>query len=64
MNKVLEFFKAVSPKILLVISLCLGILAKLIESKSADIAMGLQLITFGFILFAIKKYFNSKSKSS
>jgi hypothetical protein len=62
MNKVLVFFKTVSPKILLIICICLGLLAKLIESKSPDLAMGLQLVTFGLLLFAIKKHFNSRVK--
>lgn len=62
MNKVLVFFKTVSPKILLIICVCLGFLAKLIESKSSDLAMAFQLITFGLLLFAIKKFLNSRAK--
>jgi len=62
MDKIILFFKTVSPKILLLICLCLGFLAKLIESKSADLAMALQLITFGLLLFTIKKFLNSKAK--
>jgi uncharacterized membrane protein YvlD (DUF360 family) len=62
MNKVVLFFKTVSPKILLISSIIIGILAKLIESKLPDIAMGLQLLTFGLLLFAINKFFNTRKK--
>jgi uncharacterized membrane protein YvlD (DUF360 family) len=62
MNKVALFFKTVSPKILLIICIIIGLLAKLIESKLPDVAMGLQLITFGLLLFAINKFFNSRRK--
>ncbi|RAR75642.1 hypothetical protein CLV55_101342 [Flavobacterium aciduliphilum] len=58
MNKMSLFFKSASPLILLLISGAIGILAKFIEKKFTDIAMGLQLITFALFIYALIKFFN------
>ncbi len=62
MNKFLFFFKTTSPLILILISFGIGVLAKLIEIKFPDIAMGLQLMTFGLFVYALAKFFNSRFK--
>ena len=62
MNKFLSFFKQASPIILILISVGIGILAKLIEKNFTNIAMGLQTITFILFVYAIIKFFNSKFK--
>jgi hypothetical protein len=62
MNKILNFFKSVSPFVLILICVCIGIVAKLIEKHFADIAMGLQLITFFLFLYTLGRFFGSKSK--
>ncbi|GAA4071619.1 hypothetical protein GCM10022389_16130 [Flavobacterium cheonanense] len=58
MNKIVSFFKTSSPIILILICFGLGVLAKLIEKKSSDIAMGLQLITFILFVYALKRIFD------
>ncbi len=58
MNKFLSFFKTASPLILILVSVGIGIVAKLIESKFKDIAMGLQLITFILFIYALKRVGN------
>ena len=55
MNKFLSFFKTASPLILILVSVGIGIVAKLIEIKFKNIAMGLQLITFILFLYALKR---------
>jgi ABC-type polysaccharide/polyol phosphate export permease len=62
MNKFLSFFKSASPILLIVISIGIGMFAKFIEMRFADIAMGLQLITFMLFIYALIKFFNSKFK--
>ncbi|WP_395065323.1 hypothetical protein [Flavobacterium sp.] len=62
MNKFLSFFKTPSSLILVLISFGIGVLAKLIEKKFPDVAMGLQLITFILFVYGIVKYFNSRFK--
>ena len=62
MNKLLSFFRTASPLLLISVSIGLGIVAKLIESKFADIALSLQLITFGLFIYALIKFFNSRFK--
>jgi hypothetical protein len=62
MNKFLSFFKLASPLLLVLISIGIGILAKFIEKRFIDIAMGLQLITFMLFIYALIKFFNSKFK--
>lgn len=56
MNKFLSFFKTASPLILILVSFGIGIVAKLIEIKFKDIAMGLQLITFILFIYALKRF--------
>ncbi len=62
MKKFILFFKNASPIILLLVSVGIGILAKLIEKKFTDIAMGLQTITFIMFVYAFIKFFDSKFK--
>lgn len=59
MKKFLTFFKAASPIVLILISIGIGVLAKIIEIKFSNIAMGLQLITFMLFVYAVIKFFNS-----
>jgi ABC-type polysaccharide/polyol phosphate export permease len=58
MNKIVSFFKTSSPIILILICFGIGVLAKLIELKFSDIAMGLQLITFILFVYALKRVFD------
>jgi ABC-type polysaccharide/polyol phosphate export permease len=58
MNKIVSFFKTSSPIILILICIGLGVLAKLIELKFSDLAMGLQLITFILFVYALKRIFD------
>ncbi len=60
LNKFLSFFKSASPLLLLGISIGLGILAKLIETKFTNTALSIQLITFVLFIYAIKKFFDKK----
>lgn len=62
MNKFLAFFKSASPFILILMCVIIGIVAKLIEKRFTDIAMGFQLITFFLLLYALGKLFSRKSK--
>jgi ABC-type polysaccharide/polyol phosphate export permease len=62
MRKILTFFKSASPLLLLLVSIGIGIVAKLIEKKFTDIAMGLQTITFVLFVYAFIKFFDSKFK--
>lgn len=62
MNRFFAFFKNASPVILALISVVVGIIAKLIEKYSANIAMGLQLITFILFFYALVKLFDRKKK--
>ena len=59
MNKYLSFFKSSSPFLLIAISVALGFLAKFIEKRFTDIAMGLQLLTFILFVYALIRFFNS-----
>lgn len=62
MKKFISFFKNASPIILILISIGIGIVAKLIEKSFTDIAMGLQTITFILFVYAFIKFFDSKFK--
>lgn len=62
MNKFLFFFKTTSPLILILICVVIGIIAKLIEKKIPDLAMGLQTLTFLLFIFAFIKFLNTKFK--
>jgi hypothetical protein len=62
MNKFLTFFKSASPIILILISIGIGIFAKIIEHKFSNIAMGFQLITFVLFVYAVIKFLNSRFK--
>lgn len=62
MNKFLSFFKNASPLLLILVSVGLGVVAKLIEKHFTSIAMGLQTITFILFVYALIKFFNSKFK--
>jgi hypothetical protein len=55
MNKFLYFLKTASPLILILVSVGIGIVAKIIEIKFKNIAMGLQLITFILFLYVLKR---------
>ena len=57
-----DIFKKASPIILILISIGIGIIAKLIEKNFTSIAMGLQTITFILFVYAFIKFFNSKFK--
>lgn len=56
MNKFLSFFKTASPLILILVSVGIGIVAKIIEIKFKNIAMGLELITFILFIYALKRF--------
>ena len=58
MTKFLSFFKTTSPLMLIILSFGLAIVAKLVEIKFPDIAMGLQLITFILFVYALKRIFD------
>ncbi len=58
MNKMVSFFKTSSPIILILVCFGLAVLAKLIEKKFSDIAMGIQLITFVLFVYALKRIFD------
>ena len=58
--KGLSFFFFFSPLKLILLSVLFGVFAKIIERFSKDFALGLQLICFGLLIFAIVKYFESK----
>jgi hypothetical protein len=60
MDKVVGFFKNTSPLKFVLISIGLGILAKFIERKLPNLALGLQLISFILFFYAIIKFFNKK----
>ena len=62
MNKFLSFFKSASPLLLILISIGIGVFAKFSEKRFTDIAMGLQLITFILLVYALIKFFNSRFK--
>lgn len=62
MKKILSFFKSASPLILILVSVGIGIVAKLIEKNFTNIAMGLQTITFILFVYAFIKFFDSKFK--
>lgn len=62
MTKFLSFFKTTSSLILILISFGIGVLAKLVEIKFPDIAMGLQIVTFIVFVYALIKFFNSRFK--
>jgi hypothetical protein len=59
--KIITFFKEISPIKLVLISVLFGVFAKFIERFSKDFALGLQLVCFGLVVFAIIKYFESKN---
>lgn len=60
--KFLDFFKKASPVMLILISVGIGIVAKLIEKNFTSIAMGLQLLTFILFFYALIKLFSPKKK--
>jgi multidrug transporter EmrE-like cation transporter len=60
MEKILLFFKNISPVILLIVSIALEVLSKIIEKYSANTAMFLQLLFFILFLSAIYKFLNRK----
>lgn len=60
MEKILLFFKNISPVILLIVSIALEVLSKFIEKYSANTAMFLQLLFFILFLSAIYKFLNRK----
>ena len=59
--KLFSFFTQLSPLKLVFLSVLFGGFAKFIERFSKDFALGLQLICFGLVIFAIIKYFESKN---
>ena len=62
MKKWYHFIAKATPILLIVIAVILGIVAKFIEKFSANIAMGLQTITFILFVYAFIKFFDSKFK--
>jgi hypothetical protein len=60
MNKIISFFKTSSPLILLLIGLGIEGLSKLIEKKVANLALGLQMISFIIIVYALIRLINRK----
>lgn len=63
MDKIKVFLLKSKPRLYLICVVLLSLIAKLIESKVPDFAMGLQLIAFVLIFLSIKSYFSSKEKT-
>ena len=60
MNKIISFFKTSSPLILLLIGIGIEGLSKLIEKKVPNLALGLQMISFIIIVYALIRLINRK----
>ncbi len=62
MGRFFSFFNKTSPIILIIICVVVGLIAKLLERYSANVAMGLQTLTFILFMYALIKFFDSKFK--
>lgn len=60
MNKIISFFNTSSPLILLLIGIGIEGLSKLIEKKVPNLALGLQMISFIIIVYALIRLINRK----
>lgn len=64
MNKFISFFKTTSPLLLLLLGIGIEFLSKLIEKSFESFALGLQLIAFIIIIYALIRLFNRSGKTS
>lgn len=60
MNKFVSFFRTSSPFILLIIGIAIEVLSKLIEKSATSLALGLQLLAFVIIVYALIRLINRK----
>ncbi|WP_264509321.1 hypothetical protein [Flavobacterium sp. N1719] len=58
MKKVWNWYRSVSAMLLIVLSFGIGLLSKLVEIKFEDLAMGLQLIAFFFLISGLIRFFD------
>ncbi|WP_293873175.1 hypothetical protein [Flavobacterium sp.] len=60
MNKGLSFFRTSSPFLLLLMGIGIEVVSKFIEKKVESLALGLQLISFIIIVYALIRLINRK----
>jgi hypothetical protein len=60
MDKIVVFVRSISSTKLIIASVVLTVIAKLLEKYSADLALGIQLITFILFISALIKFTKSK----
>lgn len=58
MKKVWNWYRSVSAMLLIVLSFGIGLLSKLVEIKFEELAMGLQLIAFFFLISGLIRFFD------
>lgn len=58
MKKVWNWYRSVSAMLLIVLSFGVGLLSKLVEIKFEELAMGLQLIAFFFLISGLIRFFD------
>ncbi|SHF28351.1 hypothetical protein SAMN05444377_10627 [Flavobacterium fontis] len=58
MKKVIHWYRNVPFLILILLSFGIGLLSKLVEGHFTDIAMGMQLIAFFFLLSGLIRFFD------
>ena len=60
MTKVSSFFKTSSPFILLILGIGMEVVSKFIEKKVESLALGLQIISFIIIVYALIRLISRK----
>jgi hypothetical protein len=58
MKKVIYWYRNVPFLILILLSFGIGLLSKLVEGHFTDIAMGMQLIAFFFLISGLIRFFD------
>ncbi|MCZ8145120.1 hypothetical protein [Flavobacterium sp.] len=58
MKKVIYWYRNVPFLILILLSFGIGLMSKLVEGHFTDIAMGMQLIAFFFLLSGLIRFFD------
>lgn len=58
MRKIWDFYKTTPAFVLILISFGIGLLSKLVEIKFEELAMGLQLIAFFFLISGLIRFFD------
>jgi hypothetical protein len=56
MKKIWIWYRSVSAVLLILLSFGIGLLSKLVELKFEDLAMGLQLIAFFFLISGLIRF--------